>query len=420
MDPEPSHWLLSLSIACLSLAFVHTLARQLYPALCRHFHPDPSEKDFFERISKIGNSDHFIETISLARVHLLILGSWSAYLAFQSATVSRHWVIFPIAFAYFIFGLYLPRILALWKTHTLAPWVHRIYQPIWTLTHPLGYLLHQLQDLFYKLVGFDPQFSFLTEEEQKQIDAENDDHQEGLEEDERRMIRNIIEFGETPVQEIMTPRPDIVAIDIRSPLEEVIKVLNTERHSRVPVYKETIDNIIGILHTKDFLEWYSQHPPENFRLRSLIRPPILVSHREKIDDLMRELRLSSNHIAVVVDEYGGTDGIITLEDILEEIVGDIYDEDDEEDGRIQQIQDFAWIVQGSTTIDDLVHVIHHPLSVAEELEIETLGGLIQVTIGGIPRKGQQIEIQGLRAKVLQIKNQRIERVLLEKPLAEDS
>ena len=426
MDPEPKQITLILALFSLALVFLYTLARQLYPTLSKHFSPDPKENAFYEKLSKIGNSPHFIETLSFYRVFFIIFGSAMAYQHFQPHPIKvaiegpRYWVVFPVIAVYFLVGMYIPRTLSLWKSHGLAKPVHLIFSPLWSLTQWSGKLMVQIQKTFYKSVGFNPQLSFLTEEERKQIDIDESEDEEALEDDEKLMIRNIIEFGDTPVQEIMTPRPDIISLDINAKLEDVISLLNKERHSRVPIFNGSIDNISGILHTKDFLEWITKNDKENFSLKQIIRPPILVSHQEKIDDLMRELRLSSNHIAIVVDEYGGTDGIITLEDILEEIVGEIYDEDDERDGRIQQIQDHTWIVQASIELDELMQIIEFPLDIDENLGIETFAGLIQSTIGSQPRKGQKVDIQGLRVKVIKMKDQRIDRVIIEKPIpAED-
>ena len=153
----------------------------------------------------------------------------------------------------------------------------------------------------------------------------------------------------------MTPRVDMCAIDVDTPLENLVKVLNSERHSRLPVYKDTVDNIVGILSNRDFLQWYTErHGDEAFDIMKLVMPPVFVPYHKKIDDMLTELRKTGNQLAIVVDEYGGTAGLVTLEDILEEIVGEIRDEDDvDEEDDVQKLKDGRYILDPLMTLSDL-------------------------------------------------------------------
>ena len=228
------------------------------------------------------------------------------------------------------------------------------------------------------------------------------------------MILNIFDFVETPVREIMTPRVDMCAIDISTSLEKTISVLNNERHSRLPVYKESIDNVVGILSNRDFLEWYtSREEGEEFNLEKLVMPAIFVPYHKKIDDLLTELRRNGNQLAIVVDEYGGTAGLVTVEDILEEIVGEIRDEDDDdEDEDVQKLKDGRYILDPLMTLSDLEYELGVSLSVPEHSHVETLSGLIQATLGTIPVAGTEVVLDGYKFRVLKVDGTRMEKVLM--------
>ncbi len=248
---------------------------------------------------------------------------------------------------------------------------------------------------------------------QADLSDEADPDGEGLEQEERQMILNIFDFVETPVREIMTPRVDMCAVEVGTPLEELVKVLNTERHSRLPVYKETVDNIVGILSNRDFLEWFTEHRDEPFDIMKLVMPPVFVPYHKKIDDMLTELRKTGNQLAIVVDEYGGTAGLVTLEDILEEIVGEIKDEDDvDEDEDVQRLKDGRFILDPVITLSDLEYKLGVELEAPENSHVETLSGLIQATLGIIPSPGAEVTIKGYTFRVLKMDGTRMEKVLM--------
>ena len=270
-------------------------------------------------------------------------------------------------------------------------------------------ICHVLFVKMLKVLGYDSKLSFLPEERRDAVQAqadmndEEDSDGEGLEQEERQMILNIFDFVETPVREIMTPRVDMCAVEVGTPLEELVKVLNTERHSRLPVYKETVDNIVGILSNRDFLEWYTEHRDEPFDIMKLVMPPVFVPYHKKIDDMLTELRKTGNQLAIVVDEYGGTAGLVTLEDILEEIVGEIKDEDDvDEDEDVQRLKDGRFILDPVITLSDLEYKLGVELEAPENSHVETLSGLIQATLGIIPSPGAEVTIKGYTFRVLKM------------------
>ena len=194
-----------------------------------------------------------------------------------------------------------------------------------------------------------------------------------------------------------------------------MQVLNNERHSRLPVYKDTIDNIVGVLSNRDFLEWYTEHRDEPFDLMKIVMPPVFVPYHKKIDDLLTELRKNGNQLAIVVDEYGGTAGLVTLEDILEEIVGEIRDEDDEDEADVQKLKDGRYILDPLMTLSDMEDELGVELEAPENSHVETLSGLIQATLGIIPSPGAEVEIDGYKFRVLKMDGTRMEKVLMIKP-----
>ena len=228
-----------------------------------------------------------------------------------------------------------------------------------------------------------------------------------LEEDERDMIHGVVELGETAVKEIMVPRINMVGITVGMSLTEVIDIIRKSGHSRIPVYGESFDDIKGILYAKDLLSFaYDNKRPD---LVSITRKPYFIPENLKIDDLLREMRKKRLHIAIVVDEYGGTSGLVTMEDIIEEIVGEIEDEYDTEPPPIIELSTNNYLVDGTVTIADLNEQLD--LGIPEE-EFETVGGLIYDIVGSLPEKGQTLVYHQLKFVVHKVEGQRIVKVKL--------
>jgi CBS domain containing-hemolysin-like protein len=220
----------------------------------------------------------------------------------------------------YIVSVFIPYLVANLKPDTLSVILVPLFRIIRLPFIPVAKVCHVLFVKLLELFGYDSKLSFLSEEMRDAVQADlsdtGDGEEEGLEKEEQQMILNIFDFVETPVREIMTPRVDMCAVDVETPVEELVKVLNSERHSRLPVYKDTMDNIVGILSNRDFLEWYTEHGDEPFDIMKIVMPPVFVPYHKKIDDLLTELRKTGNQLAIGVDEYGGTAGLVTLEDIL--------------------------------------------------------------------------------------------------------
>ena len=227
--------------------------------------------------------------------------------------------------------------------------------------------------------------------------------------DEKNMLEGIVRFGDETAKEIMTSRQDIVHLDMKSPYPDVLKCIVENNYSRIPVYQESIDNIRGILYIKDLLPHLGKQ--STFRWQSLIRPPYFVPETKKIDDLLREFQDNKVHIAIVVDEFGGTSGIVTLEDILEEIVGEINDEYDEEERTFQRINANTYIFEGKTLLSDF-HKVMHDDDLFEDVEgdADTLAGLLLELKGEFPKIGEKIVHSPYTFTVLEMDERRISKV----------
>ncbi|MCB1216657.1 HlyC/CorC family transporter [bacterium] len=231
---------------------------------------------------------------------------------------------------------------------------------------------------------------------------------EDVEDEERELIENILEFGETTCSEVMTPRTDFVAVDNAWEGARIIAVITDSRHSRFPVYEESIDNVIGILHIRDLLEYLARGgSSERLDLRQLVREPVFYPASKKIDDVMRDLQIRKSHMAIVLDEYGGTSGMVTIEDLLEEIVGEIQDEYDDESRQIHRMDDGSWIVDAQCPLSDL----NEELGLSLEAEdVDTLGGFIANQLGRIPEESDTVDAGEMQLRVLSVDRNRIRRV----------
>lgn len=228
--------------------------------------------------------------------------------------------------------------------------------------------------------------------------------------DEQSMLQGIIRFGDETAKEVMTSRQDIIDLDIRCSYDNVLKCIVDNNYSRIPVYQDNKDNIRGVLYIKDLLPHLSK--PANFRWQSLIRPPYFVPETKKIDDLLREFQENKVHIAIVVDEFGGTSGIVTLEDILEEIVGEINDEYDEEEHNYTKLDANSYIFEGKTLLNDFTKILNLPDDEFDDVEgdADSLAGLLLEIKGDFPVVHEILKYKRYTFEVLEIDERRISKV----------
>lgn len=257
----------------------------------------------------------------------------------------------------------------------------------------IGLLLH---------IDLGTQQVFVTRDEIEQV-VKIGEESGALEASERRMIDGIIDFDETRVHEIMIPRTDMIALEAKDTLGEAVKLFIEEGHSRIPVYEEGPDNIIGILYVKDTLKNLLDGNL-SCEVRTLLRKPIFVPETIKTAEVLEAMRHEHIHIAIIVDEYGGVAGIVTMEDILEQIVGEIQDEYDQETPEIQKLEDGSYLVQGSMSLEDLSEALGYEF---ESDDAESLGGLVLILSGSFPEEGEVFSYGGWQIKVVALEEHRI-------------
>lgn len=246
--------------------------------------------------------------------------------------------------------------------------------------------------------------SVVTEDELKYI-VESIEEQGVLEQQESEMVRSVLDFDETSVEEILTPRVDVTGIDIDSTTEEILSTIKTQRYSRIPVYEESIDNIVGILHTWDYLEAIASGKKPV--LKNLITPPYFIFKTQNLSSVLSEFRRKKLHIAIVTDEYGGTLGIVTMEDLLEEIVGEIWDEDEEIENNCQKLYENCYRVSGDMELSELFRLFDIRVT-DEETDSNTVGGFIFESLGAIAKSGDSFFYRGLKITVESVTDRRVD------------
>ena len=232
-----------------------------------------------------------------------------------------------------------------------------------------------------------------------------------LEEDEGQMIRSIFEFGDTVAREIMVPRIDIKAMPETATLAEAVDLAIASGHSRIPLYRDSVDDVSGIFYVKDILRFFREGRLD-IRVREVMREAHFVPETKKVDDLLQEMQSRRVHVAIIVDEYGGTAGLLTIEDILEEIVGEIQDEFDAEEAPFVQVSEHEVLVDALMTLDDVNDLLSLEL---QEEDVDTLGGLVYARLGRVPQQGDEVVIDGARLIVEEVEGNRINKVRIVTP-----
>lgn len=305
-----------------------------------------------------------------------------------------------------IFGEITPKTMATIYAEKLAlVYSPVIYAIMWALT-PVIFIVNKLTSgvLFVLRVDPDAKENSYTENEIRAIVEVG--HEEGvIETQEKTMINNLFDFGDSQAKDVMIPRIDMTFAEVNNTYQEIIDIFRAEKYTRLPVYEDTTDNVIGIINVKDLL-LYDSH--EDFHIRDILREPYYTYEYKKTSELMEELRKTSNNITIVLDEYGATAGMITLEDLLEEIVGDIRDEyDDDEKDEIQKIDEGEYVINGMTKVDDVNDVIGTKL---ESEDYDSIGGLIIEILDRLPEKGDEVVVGNIRMVVEKVDRNRIELV----------
>jgi putative hemolysin len=324
-----------------------------------------------------------------------------------------------IALASIIVGELVPKTMALNFPERLALLVAGPISLIQTLFAPIVWFVTRISSLLVRLLGGTerPQGGYLSTEELKLL-VETGSEQGGIEEEEKEMIHGVIELAEKRVHEVMVPRIGIRAVNVDDSLDEVLDMIVRAGHSRLPVFDDSLDNIVGILYAKDLLPYLKGNSRGNgaIDIRELVRPAVYVPESKPVDDLLHEMQVAKRHIAIVVDEYGGTAGLVTMEDVVEEIVGEIQDEYDSEDSSVEDIStddELAFRLDGRVSMDDLRDLFN--LSDDDEPDEEaydTVGGFIVHRVGRIPLPGAEVAFRdGVRIIVEAAEPRRVARVV---------
>ncbi|MBU3097995.1 MULTISPECIES: hemolysin family protein [Clostridium] len=321
-------------------------------------------------------------------------------------------VVITIGLAYItlVFGELFPKRIALQNSQAIAMFSVVPIMYISKLVTPFVSLLTVSTNILVKITGLghDSKEEKLSKEEIKSLIEVGQEH--GIiNETEKEMINNIIEFDDKLAREVMTPRTDVYMIDINDPITEYLDELLIERHSRVPVFEGDVDNIVGILHMKDFMIEARKNGFENVNIKNILHSPYFVQENKNIDELFKELKSSKNHIAMLIDEYGGFSGVVTTEDITEEIMGNIEDEYDHEEPEIKKVDNNTYIVSGLLSLDDLNE--HLDLNLVSK-DYNTIGGFLINLMGCIPKINEErtVEYGDVIFRIEEVRERRIEKI----------
>ena len=308
------------------------------------------------------------------------------------------------------FGEILPKCVAKEHCDSYSAKVAGLLKILTIILTPFIFVFSKLKTLALKIAGSKEEKPSVTENELKYI-VESIEEEGVLEESESEMVRSALDFDETTAEEILTPRVDVTFINIEDSQDKIKDIIIENRYSRIPVYKDTIDNIIGILHTRDYLESLADGKAP--QLNQIIQPPYFVFKSQQLSKILSAFKRTKIHLAIVTDEYGGTLGIVTMEDLLEEIVGDIWDEDEEIEHNYYKIGKNEFLVNGDMDFSDMLGLFDMDEDSIESDSV-TVGGFILEHAGTIPHKRESFDAHGFRFTVMEVKNQRILRVVVKK------
>lgn len=324
-------------------------------------------------------------------------------------------LIITLVLSYFtlVIGELVPKRIAMNRSESIAFFVVGPLTVLSIVANPFVKLLTFSTNSVVRLFGIDPNSTEddVTEEEIRML-VDVGEEKGAINEREKIMINNIFEFNNKTAEDIMTHRMELVAIPKSIHIVELIQILKTEQYSRIPVYEKSVDNIVGILHVKDLLPLIASNSTVAFEIANYLRRPYYVPLQKRIDKLFNELQMAQTHIGIVIDEYGGTAGIVTTEDLVEEIMGNIFDEyDREEDREIRSIDEMTYEVNGTISLDELKKILDVDLPVED---FETLNGFLISLFGNIPPSGEVSEVNynQINFKTIAVTEKRIEKVLV--------
>lgn len=316
-----------------------------------------------------------------------------------------------------VFGEIVPKSIAKAHAETFGPLALKVINLIYRVTYPAVYLFSEFANGLMKVLGAEKKEGpDITEEELEHI-VKVGQSSGALLDFKKDMIDGIFDFDDTKVREIMTPRTDIYGVEVDESVEKALALIIETGYSRFPIYDKGKDNVIGILLAKDLLRFAAGGVEKDATVKSFLREPFFVPESKMIVEVFRDLKRSKNHLAIIIDEYGGTAGLVTMEDIIEQIVGDIQDEYDVEEAKILEIEANVYDVSGSVNIDEFLEFFGLEgidLNVEREQDVDTIGGWLTQLLGKLPKVGLTTQIGPLKAEISEVERHRIQRIRVTK------
>ena len=376
-------------------------------------------------LKMLENPSRFLATIQIGITLAGFLSSAFASDAFASklAPILNQWIpavsieiwqsisiiIITIILSFFtlVFGELVPKRLAMKHYEKISYMTIGVIRAIYVVTVPFVKLLTISTNIVSKIFGVSEKDEEIVTEEEIKMMVDEGEEKGSIKEEEKNLINNVFEFNDITVSEIMTHRTDIYAIDIDQNLNDLIEELDEYKYSRIPVYDESVDEIKGILYLKDLLKYLKSN--DDIELKTIIHPAYFVAQSKPINEVFKELQKNNNQMAIVIDEYGGTAGLVTMEDILEELVGDIFDEYDEIEKEYEKIDDNTYLISGNVTINDVNKILKITIP---EGDYETLSGYLQDKLGRIPEDEEKpiVETNDATYKIEEYEDKRILKV----------
>lgn len=308
------------------------------------------------------------------------------------------------------FGEIMPKCIAKERADSYCLLTAKALRILMTVFTPIVFIFIKMKSAALKRMHKNEKTPSVTEDELKYI-IESIEEEGVLEQQERELVQSALDFDEKTVQEVLTPRVDITAIEVNDDVRDIAKLILSERYSRIPVYKDTLDNVIGILHTRDFLEAIVNGETPN--IQELIQPAYFIYKTKKLSKVLTDFKHKKLNIAIVSDEYGGTVGIVTMEDLLEEIVGEIWDEDEEIEHMYKELSDGSYEISGDMDIDEMLELFAlDPKTI--QSESVSVGGWVLEMLGSIPNEGDSFQFDSLFITVAEVSEQRITRLIMKK------
>lgn len=412
-EPEPGYMIIGITLCLLALACMSAIDAAL-SALGRHrpgvlLAGSRSDNHLQRALARLSEDPYFLTAtiILLKTVALIAATAFTIALSGKYGTGTLVAGLAGLLVAALALGELLPRAWAIRHPESVA---RLLAGPVMVIATLLWPALILVRVAFIRLSGQSAPAAPIEAEEELRLLMNVSEEQGLIEQEEREMIEGVIAFGNTLVREIMVPRVDIVALESDSTLEQALDVVSSSGHSRIPVYEGTIDRVIGILYAKDLIPALRQNDRSK-PIASMLRPAHFVPETMKVNALLEDLQRRKVHMAIIVDEYGGTAGLATIEDLIEQIVGEIQDEYDTEDPSVQPVSDDEFIVDARLPIEDVNDLLDTHLT---SETAERIGGLVYEHLGRVPRQGDQVDLGEVMVTVQSIKGMRAHKLRIQR------